>query len=161
MSEQHYPHIVVGGGISGLSAAHYAAQAGVDTLLLEREGRLGGCMQTHTFTQLGGFWVEAGSHSCFNSYGNLLQIMERLDLLGKTTAKAKQGYRLWRDGERKSVLSALHVPELLLSLPRLKMDLLKIPKHWLPCGSHYRTFNFILFMIGRTKQTCIVLQTYN
>jgi oxygen-dependent protoporphyrinogen oxidase len=119
MSEQHYPHIVVGGGISGLSAAHYAAQAGVDTLLLEREERLGGCMQTHTFTQLGDFWVEAGSHSCFNSYGNLLQIMERLDLLGKITAKAKQGYRLWRDGERKSVLSALHVPELLLSLPRL------------------------------------------
>lgn len=119
MSEQHYPHIVVGGGISGLSAAHYAAQAGIDTMLLEREGRLGGCMQTHTFTQLDDFWVEAGSHSCFNSYGNLLEIMERLDLLLNITAKAKQGYRLWHGGERKSVLSALHVPELMLSLPRL------------------------------------------
>jgi len=119
MSEQHYPHIVVGGGISGLSAAHYAAQAGIDTMLLEREGRLGGCMQTHTFTQLDDFWVEAGSHSCFNSYGNLLEIMERLDLLRNITAKAKQGYRLWHGGERKSVLSALHVPELMLSLPRL------------------------------------------
>ena len=134
MSEQHYPHIVVGGGISGLSAAHYAAQAGIETLLLEREGRLGGCMQTHTFEQLDGFWVEAGSHSCFNSYGNLLEIMERLDLLRNVTAKAKQGYRLWRGGERKSVLSALHVPELLLSLPRL---------------------------FGQTKSDCSVLEYYS
>jgi oxygen-dependent protoporphyrinogen oxidase len=38
-------------------------------------------MQTHAFPSLGGFWIEAGSHSCFNSYGNLLEIMERLDLL--------------------------------------------------------------------------------
>ncbi len=119
MSDKHYPHIVVGGGISGLSSAHYAAQFGVDTLLLERDGRIGGCMQTHNFAQLGGFWVEAGSHSCFNSYGNLLEIMERLDLMPDITAKAKQGYRLWRGGQRRSILSALHVGELILSLPRL------------------------------------------
>ena len=119
MSDQHYPHIVLGGGTRRLSAAYYAAQAGIDTLLLEREGRLGGCMQTHTFEQLDGFWIEAGSHSCFNSYGNLLAMMERLGLLEQVTAKAKQSYRLWRAGERTSVFSALHIPELLFSLPRL------------------------------------------
>jgi len=119
MSDSNHSHIVIGGGISGLSAAYYSAVAGVETLLLERAQRLGGCMQTHAFPDLGGFWIEAGSHSCFNSYGNLLEIMERLDLLERATAKAKQGYRLWRDGKRTSILSALHLPELLVSLPRL------------------------------------------
>ncbi len=119
MSDPTPSHIVIGGGISGLSAAYYAVQAGVETLVLERGQRLGGCMQTHTFPELGGFWIEAGSHSCFNSYGNLLGIMERLNLLEQATAKAKQGYKLWRDGKRNSIFSALHVPELLFSLPRL------------------------------------------
>ena len=119
MSDPIPSHIVIGGGISGLSAAYYAAQAGVETLVLERDQRLGGCMQTHTFPELGGFWIEAGSHSCFNSYGNLLGIMERLNLLAQATAKAKQGYKLWRDGKRTSIFSALHLPDLLFSLPRL------------------------------------------
>jgi len=119
MADPVHPHIVVGGGISGLSAAHYATHAGVDTLLLERSERLGGCIQTHAFPQLDQFWVEAGSHSCFNSYGNLLEIMERLQLLGRIRAKTKQSYALWRGGERKSVFSALHLPELIVSLPRL------------------------------------------
>ncbi|MGB5831391.1 MAG: FAD-dependent oxidoreductase [Thiohalocapsa sp.] len=119
MSDRKHSHIVIGGGISGLSAAHYAIQASVDTLVVERNQRLGGCMQTHTFAELGGFWVEAGSHSCFNSYGNLLAIMEQLDVLKQATAKTKQSYQLWSGGQRKSVLSALHIPELLLSLPRL------------------------------------------
>jgi oxygen-dependent protoporphyrinogen oxidase len=119
MSDPTHTHLVIGGGISGLSAAYYSAKAGVATLLLERDQRLGGCMQTHAFASLGGFWIEAGSHSCFNSYGNLLEIMQRLDLLERATAKAKQGYKLWRDGKRASILSALHLPELLVSLPRL------------------------------------------
>jgi protoporphyrinogen oxidase len=119
MSEQQHSHIVIGGGISGLSAAYYAARSGIDTLVLERELRLGGCMQTHVFEELDGFWVEAGSHSCFNSYGNLLGIMEHLDLLQRATAKTKQSYALWRGGQRRSIMSALHLPELILSLPRL------------------------------------------
>jgi protoporphyrinogen oxidase len=119
MSEQQPTHIVVGGGISGLSAAHYAARAGHDTLVLEADDRPGGCMHTRAFPDQGGFWVEAGSHSCFNSYGNLLGIMEQRGILERATAKAKLSYKLWRGGERKSILSALHPFELLRSLPKL------------------------------------------
>ena len=117
--QQHHPHIVVGGGISGVSAAHFAARAGVETLVLEATGRLGGCMQTYAFPSLQGFWVEAGSHSCFNSYGNLLQVMEETGILANATAKEKQSYYLWRGGKRASILSALHFGELIRSLPRL------------------------------------------
>lgn len=119
MSNSQYAHVVIGGGISGLGAAHFAHRAGVDTLVLEREERVGGCMQTHRFRDLDGFWVEAGSHSCFNSYGHLLGILEDLGLLGAVTAKTKQSYLLWRNGERRKVLSALHPVELAVSLPRL------------------------------------------
>lgn len=114
-----HTHIVIGGGISGLSAAHYALHAGIDTLLLEAAERPGGCIHSATFDQLDGFWVEAGGHTCFNSYGNLLGIMEQLGLLDLTQAKAKRSYKLWVDGERRGILSALHPLELALSLPGL------------------------------------------
>ncbi|NBC13637.1 MAG: NAD(P)-binding protein [Gammaproteobacteria bacterium] len=118
MSQQP-SHIVIGAGISGLSAAHYAARSGQDVRVLEADAREGGCMHTHAFPELGGYWVEAGSHSCFNSYGNLLGIMEEIGILERATAKAKQSYKLWQGGERKSILSALHPIELVRSLPKL------------------------------------------
>jgi protoporphyrinogen oxidase len=117
MSE--HAHIVIGGGISGLSAAHYALKAGVDTCLLEASERPGGCIHTSRLDALNGFWVEAGGHTCFNSYGNLLDIMEELGLLGLTTEKAKRSYKLWVDGQRRGILKALHPFDLALSLPKL------------------------------------------
>ena len=119
MTDIHHAHIVVGGGISGLSAAHYAVDAGIETLLIERSPRPGGCMHTHVFDGLDGFWVEAGSHSCFNSYGNLIQILESLGHLDQATAKQKQSYKLWSEGKRRSIFSALHPLELAVSIPRL------------------------------------------
>ncbi|MBK1647721.1 protoporphyrinogen/coproporphyrinogen oxidase [Rhabdochromatium marinum] len=118
-SSDLHPHLVIGGGISGLGAAFFASRAGTPTLVLEQQSRVGGCMNTQGFDGLGDFWVEAGSHSCFNSYGHLLEILERIGLLSKIQAKAKASYRLWRGGQRASILSALHPLELLTSLPRL------------------------------------------
>jgi oxygen-dependent protoporphyrinogen oxidase len=119
MSNASYPHIVIGGGISGLGSAHYAVRQGVETLVLERAPRVGGCMHTHRFDDRTGFWVEAGSHSCFNSYGNLLGILEDLNLMGAVTAKEKRSYLLYRGGARKRIIGALHPLELVGSLPRL------------------------------------------
>ena len=56
--------LVVGGGITGLSAAHELAAAGVPTLLVEASGRLGGKVRTE---RVDGFLVESGPDS-FISY---------------------------------------------------------------------------------------------
>jgi protoporphyrinogen oxidase len=114
-----FDHIVIGAGISGLGAAHFSARRGLDTLVLEAAPRVGGCIHSHQFPGLGGFWAEAGSHTCFNSYGNLLSILDDLGLTPQARAKAKVGYRLWRKGERTAVTAALHPLEALISLPRL------------------------------------------
>ncbi len=114
-----FDHIVIGAGISGLGAAHFSARRGLDTLVLEAAPRIGGCIHSHQFPGLGEFWVEAGSHTCFNSYGNLLSILDDLGLTPQVRAKAKVGYRLWRKGERTAVTAALHPLEALISLPRL------------------------------------------
>jgi len=114
-----FDHIVIGAGISGLGAAHFSARRGLDTLVLESAPRAGGCIRSHVFDGLGGFWAEAGSHTCFNSYGNLLSILDDLGLTAQVRPKAKVGYRLWRNGERKAVTAALNPLEALVSLPRL------------------------------------------
>jgi len=112
--------IVVGGGISGMSMAHFCVRDSKRVLLLEKEPRLGGCIHSHRFTQgNSGFWAELGAHTCFNSYGSLLEIMEDCGLLDQVQPREKLPYRLLVDGELKSIPSQLHFLELLLRLPRL------------------------------------------
>ncbi len=66
--------IVVGAGISGLAYAWKAASAGRSVLILEREGRVGGCIHSHRRDD--GFWFEMGAHTVYNSYDGLLEMAE-------------------------------------------------------------------------------------
>jgi len=116
---QDFQHIVIGAGISGLGMAHQSVRRGVSTLVLEEEDRVGGCMNSRTFPGCGDFWTEAGSHTCFNSYGHLLDILEELGLMERLTAREQLRYQLWHGNERRSILSSLHLWELIRSLPRL------------------------------------------
>ena len=86
-----FDHIVIGAGISGLGAAHFSARRGLSTLVLEASDRIGGCLNSHHFDALGGFWTEAGGHTCFNSYGTLLSIMDDLGLTAQVQPKLKVG----------------------------------------------------------------------
>ena len=114
-----FDHIVIGAGISGLGAAHFSARRGLSTLVLESSERIGGCLNSQRFDTLGGFWTEAGGHTCFNSYGNLLSILDDLGLTAQVQPKVKVGYSLWKDGKRRSVVSALHLFEAARSIPRI------------------------------------------
>lgn len=112
--------LIVGAGVSGLSMAHYAAGAGLKTLVLERDSRPGGCLHSHRFGgPLDGFWLELGAHSAFNSYGNLLAILESVGAWKQLRPRAKVGFRLFADGAARAIPSQLYIPELLLAPLRL------------------------------------------
>lgn len=115
-----YDLLIIGAGISGLSVAHYAVQAGLNALVLEQNHRVGGCLHSHRFTgAFAGFWLELGAHSCFNSYGNLLAILESARALDRLQARAKVQFRLFADGTVRTIPSQLSISELLQAPFRL------------------------------------------
>ena len=92
-----YDVIVVGGGISGASFAFHAARAGREVLVVEKAESAGGCL--HSERLASGFWYELGAHTCYNSYGALLEILEECGLIGELLPRGKSVLR-FLDGDR-------------------------------------------------------------
>ncbi|GFO54113.1 FAD-dependent oxidoreductase [Geomonas sp. Red276] len=115
-----YDFIVVGAGISGLSLASYATTAGLTTLVLEKGNRTGGCFHSHRFQgEAEGFWLELGAHTCYNSYGGLIGLMEQYGLMGSILPREKLSFRMLVGNEIKSIASQLSFPELFTSAWRI------------------------------------------
>jgi protoporphyrinogen oxidase len=105
--------VVIGGGISGLGMAHFARNRGLQALVLEASRQPGGCLRSHCFERPeGAVWAELGAHTCYNSYGNLLQMLEQSGQLQSLQAKQKQPYRLWVGNAIKSIASQFNWLEL-------------------------------------------------
>ena len=104
---------VLGAGISGLSAAHQCARAGLSCLVLEEAASPGGCL--HTARTADGFWFELGAHTLYNSYGSLLDILGALQLTSAVERRQKAPYRLLVEGKVRSVPSQLAMGELFAS----------------------------------------------
>jgi oxygen-dependent protoporphyrinogen oxidase len=105
--------IVIGAGISGMSAAFYAARAGHRCLVLEKATTLGGAI--HTARTSDGFWYELGAHTLYNSYGSLLDILTACNLREAVLERTKAPYRMLVDGRIRSIPSQLAVGELFAS----------------------------------------------
>ncbi|MEW7997226.1 MAG: FAD-dependent oxidoreductase [Candidatus Thiodiazotropha endolucinida] len=115
--------LVVGAGISGLGMAQMAKRQGIEPLILEAGSHIGGAINSHRFeTDEGRFWAELGGHTCYNSYGNLLQLLEESGQLGNLQPKRKLRYRLQTGDRLTSIPSRLNYLELLGALPRLWMS---------------------------------------
>lgn len=113
-----YDLLIVGAGVSGLSMAYYGAARGWRVAALEVTERSGGSLHSQALPGAD-FWLELGAHSCFNSYVNLIDILEGCGLLGRIQAKTKARFKLLSDGRLQSVLAPLRWLELARSLPRL------------------------------------------
>lgn len=109
--------IVIGGGISGMSFAHYCAKAGRRVLVLEKNAALGGCLDSHRIE--GGYWLELGAHTCYSSYQALLGILEERGAIDELRPRAKVPFRLYVDGEIRPIARELRIPQLLFSAPRI------------------------------------------
>ena len=104
---------VLGAGISGLSAAHTCARAGLNCLVLEEAATPGGCI--HTIRTSDGFWFELGTHTLYNSYGSLLDILEATELTSAIVRRQRAPFRLLVEGKVRSVPSQLAMVGLLAS----------------------------------------------
>jgi oxygen-dependent protoporphyrinogen oxidase len=131
MGLKRYDLIVIGGGISGLSLAHYASRAGMKTLLIEKAPEAGGCLRT--MRQPGGFWLELGAHTCYNSYGNLIRIIEECGARERLLPRRKVPFKMFVGGRVKSIPSQLDFLELICSAPRIFM----LSKSGETVGSYY------------------------
>lgn len=115
-----YDIVIVGAGISGLSLAHYAAGAGLKTLVVEKTERVGGAVHTHRFDAgAPRFWLELGAHTCYNSYAKFLEIVEDLGMIDQLMRREKVPFRMLVEDHLRSIPSQLNFFELLVSAPRL------------------------------------------
>lgn len=73
------PVVIIGGGISGLSAAYYLARHGIPARLIERRERLGGVIETE---RVQGCVLEAGPDSFIAQKPWALQLIRELGLGG-------------------------------------------------------------------------------
>jgi len=108
--------VIIGAGISGLTFGHYCKKRGLSSVILEKTSHVGGLVNS---AQLDDFWVELGAHTCFNTYGNLLNIMEELDLLSSIQLRATKKFQFYKNQTVCSIPSQLYFLELLFHLPKL------------------------------------------
>lgn len=104
-----YDCIVIGGGISGVTFAHYLHTEGKKVLIIEKEDRIGGCMQTNTSSIDHNYWNELGSHTCYNSYVKLLSIVKELGLEDSVLPLYKCNYVAYNSNEIHSIVSQLSI----------------------------------------------------
>ncbi len=112
-----YDIIIVGSGISGLSLGYFCAEEGLRTVLLEKEARIGGAFHSHSSGE--DFWIELGAHTCYNSYGNLLSIIEGCGISGELRPREKVPFKILSGETIRSIPSQIRFPELLFSISRL------------------------------------------
>lgn len=117
---EKYDVIVVGAGISGMSFAHYATKAGLGVLVLEKEQIEGGSFHSVALEkEQGDFWIELGAHTCYNSYRNLIEVMEDCGIIDQINPRAKVPFSLLKGNQVKSFPSQINFLELLISVPKL------------------------------------------
>ncbi len=114
-----YDIVIIGAGISGLSLAHYCAGDGLKTLVVEKSEKVGGTLHSERFDNTGGFWIEMGAHTCYNSYRNLIRIIEDGAFVNKLIPREKVPFKMLVARKIKSIPSQLNFLELFLSVPKI------------------------------------------
>lgn len=113
-----YDLALVGGGISGLSLAHYCARAGRSVALLEKETQPGGALCSNA-PEGSDFFFELGAHTCYNSYGRFIELLEDYGLMGSIQPRVKAPFKMLDGNRFVSIVSQINLLELLVSAPKI------------------------------------------
>lgn len=107
--------VIIGGGISGVSFAHYINHLSKDKkslLIVESESRLGGRIYTHRLPEAQDYWVELGAHTCYNSYVELIKVLEEAELINNVLPREKLPYKVYSSGTLKGFVREISFPSL-------------------------------------------------
>lgn len=114
-----YDCIIIGGGISGISFAHYLAQDGKKILVTEKSGSVGGQIQTSYIEGEHSHWGELGAHTCYNSYTNLLSIVKQIKSENLIQPLDKFNYVVHTKGKIKSIMSEVSILSCAIRFPKI------------------------------------------
>jgi len=87
---------VIGGGISGLAAAHYLGQAGVTVTVFEKTPRLGGHLRV---SDIAGVPVDEGAESLLNRRPEAVELAREIGLAADVVYPAPAGAGIWSRGQ--------------------------------------------------------------
>lgn len=104
-NQKNYDCIVIGAGISGISFATSLKDKGQNILIIEKENRIGGHIQSYKSKTDNNFWFELGAHTCYNSYTSLLNILPDKEIVQEL---GKGSYITYKDGKLKSIASQVN-----------------------------------------------------
>ena len=104
--------IVVGGGLTGLRAAHRLSDAGLSVLVFERSGKIGGRMATH---EAAGYKIDQGFQVLLTAYPEVRAI-EGADRLGCRSFSS--GARIRYNGSFVDFVDPLRHPEEIFAVLR-------------------------------------------
>jgi oxygen-dependent protoporphyrinogen oxidase len=96
--------VVVGGGISGLSAAERMAAGGARVTVVEASGRVGGIMATE---RVGELVLERGADSVVAAKPATRELCERLGIADRLVGPAARGAFVYRDGQLRRLPAGL------------------------------------------------------
>ena len=96
--------VVVGGGISGLAAAHALADAGADVTVLEADDRLGGKIRT---TEFDGQPVDEGPDAFLARVPHAVELSKRLGIGDELVSPGTGSASLWLDGRLQPIPAGL------------------------------------------------------
>lgn len=113
-----YDCIVIGGGISGISFAHYLSKKDKKVLLLEKENNFGGQIKSSYYKNDASYWFELGAHTCYNSYTHLLDIVQDLGLEDNLQVLDKGSYVIYNE-KIVSPMKELSLISLIFNGPKL------------------------------------------
>jgi protoporphyrinogen/coproporphyrinogen III oxidase len=112
---------VVGGGISGLATAYWlAAEHGLDVVVLEATGRLGGKVSTQS---VAGLPVDTGPDAFLSRGPDLAELVSRLGLTDDVVPPRPGGAFIWSRGRLRRIPQggAFGIPDRVLPLVRTRL----------------------------------------